>query len=102
MAGAFLISIPILAPVPVPTTIAVGVASPSAHGHAITSTATVVVSENVRTSPTFQNPEPTKYQNRKGAHAMTMTIGTKTAATLSASLSIGALVLCASSTSLTI
>ena len=81
---------------------AVGVARPRAHGHAMTSTATKAVSEKVSASPTSQMPEPTKYQNRNVAALTESTAGTKYPATVSANLSIGALVLCASSTSLTI
>ena len=90
-ASALLISIPLLAPRPVPTIIAVGVARPSAHGHDTTRTDTAIVSANSKDAPTMSHIIAAD-------SAITITTGTNTPATLSASFAIGALELVASST----
>ena len=84
--------IPFSAPLPVPTMIAVGVASPNAHGQAMTRTEMVIVRANTHDSC------PRKYQASPETRAKTITIGTNTPETLSASLAIGALDPCACST----
>ena len=66
--------IPLFKPTALPTISAVGVASPIAHGHAMTSTATVEVNAITR-------PGPSHIQMPKVSAAMTMTAGTKRAAT---------------------
>ena len=71
------IKTPNCAPRPVPTRSAVGVASPSAHGQAMMRTATAAVNAKVGSSPASSQPT-------RVARAKTITIGTKTAATLSA------------------
>ncbi len=73
-----LITMPSWAPRPVPTSSAVGVASPSAHGQATMSTATAALNA---TSP----PAPVASQAARVVTASTMTTGTKTADTRSAS-----------------
>ncbi len=90
-----MIKIPFSAPFPTPTMIAVGVARPIAHGHAIISTAMNTVRANT-------NPIPTKYHTRNESVAITMTAGTKRAATASTKVWIGALEPNASSTNLMI
>ena len=75
---------------------AVGVASPRAHGQAITRIAIATWRAKTKLSPLA------KYQNKKVIKAIVITAGTKTPATLSAILAIGALVCWASSTSLMI
>ena len=72
-----------LAPKPVPTIIAVGVARPIAQGQAITSTDVKIFKENAKFSPSDNHIMP-------DIRAMHITIGTKTPATLSAVLEIGA------------
>ncbi len=74
-----LISMPFSAPRPVPTITAVGVASPMAHGQAMTSTETKFKRATLK-----EGSEGAKYHTAKVISAMTMTTGTKTAATLSA------------------
>ena len=75
-----------------PTSSAVGVASPSAHGQAMISTATAAVKANVASSPAAS-------QKPSVAAASTITIGTNTPETRSASCCAGALPDCASVTS---
>ena len=75
--------------------IAVGVASPSEQGQAITSTATAGIMLCAR-SPEWMN------QPIAVSAAMPSTAGTKMPETRSASFWIGALLACASATSLTI
>ena len=87
-----LISSPSCAPRPVPTMSAVGVASPSAHGQAMMSTATAAVNAKLALSPVPS-------QNPRVAAAITITIGTNTPDTRSASRWTGALPVCASVTS---
>ena len=65
---------------------AVGVARPSAQGQAITKMAIATWSAKTKLSPLA------KYQNKKVSKAIVITAGTKTPATLSAILAIGALV----------
>ena len=77
--------------------IAVGVASPIAQGQAMTSTATALVRAN-----STDGSGPMAHQTRKVSAASPSTIGTKTAATRSASRWIGAREPCASATSATI
>ena len=72
-----------------PTIIAAGVARPSAHGQAITKTATACISATVQ-SP-FTSQVAIKVRS-----AMPTTAGTNTAAALSATRAIGALLPCAS------
>ena len=91
-----LIRIPFCAHLPVPTIKAVGVAKPSAHGQAITITAEKYNKEAVNQAPT------TKNQIANTINAMMMTVGTNTAAILSANHWIGALDPCASWISLII
>ena len=87
-----LMSSPSCAPRPVPTSSAVGVARPSAHGQAMISTATAALNANVALSPApIQKPSV--------ATASTITTGTNTPATRSASRWTGALPVCASVTS---
>ena len=84
-------STPRLAALPVPVMMAVGVASPSEHGQAITSTATNICIQNAAAYPA-------------APHALAaitdtaITTGTNMPAILSASLAMGALEFCASST----
>ena len=85
---------PYAAPLPVPTMMAVGVARPSAQGQEITKTETAYTNE-VPTSP------ETIIQTMKVTRAMAITTGTKTPLILSASFSMGAFVLVASSTNRT-
>ncbi len=94
-ASAFLMRMPCSAPLPVPTMIAVGVARPSAHGHAMMRTATNVVSAKGMLAPV-------KYHVVNAMNAIIMTAGTKYALMVSASFCMGALLPCASSTSLMI
>ena len=83
-ASPLLINIPFSAPFPVPTIIDVGVASPKVHGHAITSTDTKnEIADTI--------PAPVIYQIIPVIIAITITIGTKYPATMSAILEIGAL-----------
>ena len=91
-ASADLTRMPFSAPLPVPTMIATGVARPRAQGQEITSTATPAVRA-------CSGLWVTASQTRAVTAAMTMTTGTNTPATLSASLAMGALELDASSTS---
>ena len=93
-----LITIPICAARPLPTINAVGVARPSAHGQAIISTATAAVNE----SATRSTSSPKKYHAKKVSSANTITVGTKTLLTRSASFCTGAFVDCASRTSFVI
>ncbi len=94
-ASPLLIKIPFSAPFPTPTMMAVGVARPIAHGHAIINTAMNTVRANMK-------PIPTKYHTRNESVAVTMTAGTKRAATASTNVWMGALEPNASSTSLMI
>ena len=80
-----LIRMPSCAPRPVPTSSAVGVARPSAHGQAMISTATAAV--NASSAALRRSAAST----RACATASTITIGTKTAETRSASRWTGAL-----------
>ena len=83
---------PCSAPFPVPTMMATGVARPRAQGQEITSTATPEVSaRSMEPVASIHTPAVTR--------AMTITTGTNTPATLSASLAMGALEEAASSTS---
>ncbi len=88
--------IPFRAPLPVPTMIAVGVARPRAHGHAMTSTATATMTAKEISSRNIT------YHVINVRRAITMTIGTKYAETMSANRWIGAFRTCASSISLMI
>ena len=82
---------PCSAPLPVPTIMATGVARPRAQGQEITSTATPEVSA--------RSTDPVAIiQITAVTRAMTITTGTNTPATLSASLAMGALEDAASST----
>ena len=76
---------PCFDPIPVPTTIARGVASPIAQGQEITRTETAIFNANSASLPARIHPAQVR-------NAITMTIGTKTAATRSATLATGALV----------
>jgi len=80
-ASALFISIPLFAPTPVETIIAVGVARPRAHGQAMINTLTKERSPFVNLGS-----GPKKYQTMKAAILIRITMGTKTPATLSASL----------------
>ena len=80
-----LIRIPFSAPLPIPTISAVGVAKPIAHGQAIMSTATKLISAIVNASS-----PPIVSQTIKVIIEITITMGTNTAATLSANFCIGA------------
>ena len=91
-ASADLMRMPCSAPFPVPTMMATGVARPRAQGQEMTSTATPAVRAEVAL-PVANHQAPAAMA------AMTMTVGTKTPATLSASLEMGALEEEASSTS---
>ena len=98
------IKIPNSAPLPVPTIIAVGVASPNEQGHAIISIDIKIVNTN---SNGFWFTDTTLYfiknhQSKAAKMAMKITVGTNIKETLSASLAIGAFVICASSTSFAI
>ena len=84
-----LIRMPSCAPRPVPTISAVGVASPSAHGQAMISTATAAVNA-CRGRGAEQRASPASV-----ASEITITTGTKTAETRSASRCTGALPDCA-------
>ena len=90
-AEAVLNKMPCLAPIPLPTMIATGVARPSAHGQLITSTDMARASAKPPLSPKAS-------QTAAVTAAITSTAGTKTPATLSASLAMGALVAAASLT----
>ena len=90
-ADAVLNKIPCLAPIPLPTMIATGVAKPSAHGQLITNTDMARASAK----PTLA-PKPS--HTAAVTAAIISTAGTKTPATLSASLAIWALVAAASLT----
>jgi hypothetical protein len=87
-----LIRMPSCAPRPVPTRIAVGVARPIAHGQAMISTATAAVNAAA-------GPCPVASHAARTPSAITMTTGTNTAETRSASRCTGALPFCASVTS---
>ena len=98
------IKIPNSAPLPVPTIIAVGVASPNEQGQAIIRTDIKIVNTN---SNGFWLTDTTLYfiknhQSKAAKIAIKITVGTNTNETLSASLAIGAFVICASSTSFAI
>ena len=82
--SADLIRIPSDAALPVPTIIATGVARPKAHGQEMTSTEMATPSEK-------ESPAPRNIQMQKTINAITITVGTKTPATLSARRAIGAL-----------
>ncbi len=84
-ASADRISTPCSAPFPVPTMIESGVASPRAQGHAMIRT------ETARTRAVVSaGPGPRSYQATNVAIATSITSGTNTPATRSASRSIGA------------
>ncbi len=83
--AAVLNRMPCFDPIPVPTTIARGVASPIAQGQEITRTETAIFNANSASLPARIHPAQAR-------NAITMTIGTKTAATRSATLATGALV----------
>ena len=87
--------IPFFAPTPLPTIIATGVARPSAHGQLITRTEIPRASAN-------PNPAPASSHTTAVTNAITITIGTNTPETLSATFAIGAFVAAASLTSLMI
>ena len=98
------IRIPNSAPLPVPTIIAVGVASPNEQGQAIISIDIKIVNTN---SNEFWFTDTTLYfiknhQSKAAKIAIKITVGTNIKDTLSASLAIGAFVICASSTSFAI
>ena len=95
---------PFSAPSPVPTMIAVGVARPMAHGQAMTSTATILISARVKASTLdpIAGAGTITSQVKKVIAAIRITAGTKMPDTWSASFWIGALLPCASSTSLMI
>ena len=90
-AAAVLNSIPDFAATPEPTIIATGVARPSAHGQDTTSTAMPLVTA-------VPTGAPEASQITATIEAIINTAGTKTAATLSAILAMGALVPAASAT----
>ena len=90
-ASPLLYKTPSSAPRPVPTIIAVGVARPSEQGQATTSTETNIFKTNSISLPHSA-------QIIAETTAMTITTGTKTPATLSASFAIGAFLPWASST----
>jgi hypothetical protein len=75
--SAFLIKIPYCAPFPTQTIIPVGVANHKAHGHAITSTPIAVINAVGKL--------PITNRTINAVSAITRTIGTKIAATLSTS-----------------
>ena len=83
-AGASLNNIPRFAPTPVATIIATGVAKPNAHGQEITKTAIAV-------DKAKETPLPNKSHTTAAIRAIMITVGTKTAAILSARRAIGAL-----------
>ena len=87
-----LIRTPFPAPLPVPTIIATGVARPSAQGQEITSTEIAIENANSTLAPMASQEAP-------ATRAITMTTGTNTPATRSASRAIGAFEAPASSTS---
>ena len=87
-----LIKMPFSAPLPVPTIIATGVAKPNAHGQLITKIETAIEKANSTLAPLISQQLP-------AISAITITAGTKTPATLSAVLAMGALLALASSTS---
>ena len=91
----FFIKIPFEAHFPSLTTIASGVANPKLHGHATTNIVTNVVIAVGISFPIIIYPKKDKI-------AIIITAGTKYPATLSAIFAIGAFVLLASTTSLTI
>ncbi len=95
-----LINTPMAAPLPVPTMMAVGVASPMAQGQAITNTATMLINARVKgvISALTGSGGPNSIHPVKVIRARTITIGTNTAETRSASFWMGALLPCASST----
>ena len=87
--AASLNQMPCFTALPMPTIIAAGVARPRAHGQAITSTATACMSAVVQS--------PLNHQvSAKVISATATTAGTNTAAALSATRAIGALLPCAS------
>ncbi len=86
---------PFLAPIPFPTIIATGVARPRAQGQLITSTEIPLA----RAKPM---PRPSKIHTSVVMTASTITVGTNTPDTLSATFAIGALVAAASLTILII
>ena len=79
-ASAFLIRMPAWAPRPTVTMIDIGVASPSAHGQAMMSTVTAATRPNANLGS-----GPKVAQAANATTAMTITAGTKTADTRSAS-----------------
>ena len=83
--------IPFLAPTPFPTMMATGVASPNAQGQLMTRTEIPLASANPIPSPAISH-------TRIVTSAITITVGTKTPETLSATLAIGAFVAAASLT----
>lgn len=91
----FFTNIPLLAHIPSLIIIASGVASPKLQGHATTSIVTNVIM-------LFPIPKPNIICNINVITAIIMTIGTKYPDILSAIFAIGAFVLLASITSLTI
>ena len=91
----FFTSIPLLAHVPSLITIASGVAKPKLQGHATTSTVTNVLNAVAKSYPR-------SIYTIKLIIAITITVGTKYPEILSATFAIGAFVLLASTTSLTI
>ena len=89
-AAASLNNIPHSAAFPVPTVIAIGVANPIAHGQDMTNTDIATVIANAISFPARSHITAETI-------AIEITAGTKTRATLSANLAIGAFVLCVSS-----
>ena len=82
-AAAVLKRMPFFAPLPLPTMMATGVASPRAHGQLMTSTLTARARAKLAVSPRSSQKAPV-------ARAKTMTTGTNTPDTLSASFEISA------------
>ena len=93
-----LITMPICAARPLPTINAVGVASPSAQGHAMISTETAASNASAKRSIS----SPITYHATNVASDNSITVGTNTLLTRSASRCTGALVDCASRTSFVI
>ena len=93
-----LITMPICAARPLPTINAVGVARPSAHGQAIINTETAASNASAKRSTS----SPMKYHATNVANDNKITVGTNTLLTRSANRCTGALVDCASRTSLVI
>ena len=95
-ASASFTRIPFSAARPMPTISAVGVAKPKAQGQATTSTVTAF--KRARVSALSPGILSKSSQAKKEIKAMSITVGTKTPATLSTSRRMGALLFCASCT----